>query len=102
MLILYAQALSNTTPTGATTFSFIQAIEHGHGTTYGDILSSMQYTIRNAENEDTDTGISPPLNMTRRGSLAAGFTQVHMIVNAFKLVLKHRKFCCWLSVFWLH
>ncbi|PQM38949.1 metacaspase-1 [Prunus yedoensis var. nudiflora] len=83
-----ASALSNTTPTGAMTFSFIQAIEHGHGTTYGDILSSMQYTIRNAENEDCDTGTSPLLNMTRRGSFAAGFTQEPQLTASEKIKLK--------------
>jgi hypothetical protein len=29
------------------TFCFIQAIERGHGTTYGSILNSMRSTIRN-------------------------------------------------------
>ncbi|KAM2281350.1 hypothetical protein ACFX1S_041964 [Malus domestica] len=36
--------ISKTTPTGVMTFSFIQAIEYGHGTTNGDILSSMRST----------------------------------------------------------
>lgn len=29
------------------TFCFIQAIERGHGTTYGSILNAMRTTIRN-------------------------------------------------------
>ncbi|CAK7347782.1 unnamed protein product [Dovyalis caffra] len=40
-------ALSKITSTGAMTFCFIQAIERGHGTTYGSILNSMRTTIRN-------------------------------------------------------
>ncbi|XP_059637440.1 metacaspase-1-like [Cornus florida] len=38
-------ALSKITSTGAMTFSFIQAIEHGQGATYGSILNSMRSTI---------------------------------------------------------
>lgn len=33
------------------TFSFIQAIERGHGTTYGDMLTSMRNTIRKNESD---------------------------------------------------
>ncbi|KAK4267992.1 hypothetical protein QN277_024701 [Acacia crassicarpa] len=40
-------ALSKITSTGAMTFFFIQAIEHGHGATYGSILKSMRTAIRN-------------------------------------------------------
>nr|XP_048332277.1 metacaspase-1-like isoform X1 [Ziziphus jujuba var. spinosa] len=40
-------ALSRITSTGAMTFCFIQAIEKGHGGTYGSILNSMRTTIRN-------------------------------------------------------
>ncbi|CAI0547964.1 unnamed protein product, partial [Linum tenue] len=39
-------ALSKVTSTGAMTYSFIQALERGHGTTYGDMLNSMRTTIR--------------------------------------------------------
>ncbi|KAG6423291.1 hypothetical protein SASPL_113683 [Salvia splendens] len=46
-------ALSKITSTGAMTFCFIQAIEHGHGTTYGSILSAMRTAIR-------DVGSSGP------------------------------------------
>ncbi|KAM7476228.1 hypothetical protein LguiB_023471 [Lonicera macranthoides] len=41
-------ALSKITSTGAMTFCFIQAIERGHGTTYGSILNSMRAAIRGA------------------------------------------------------
>ncbi|KAK4267993.1 hypothetical protein QN277_024702 [Acacia crassicarpa] len=40
-------ALSKITSTGAMTFFFIQAIEHGHGATYFSILKSMRAAIRN-------------------------------------------------------
>lgn len=39
-------ALSKITSTGAMTYCFIQAIERGHGATYGSILNSMRTTIR--------------------------------------------------------
>ncbi|KAK1393808.1 zf-LSD1 domain-containing protein [Heracleum sosnowskyi] len=43
-------ALSKVTSTGAMTFCFIQAIEHGHGqgATYGSILTAMRHAIRSA------------------------------------------------------
>ncbi|KAL5724180.1 Metacaspase-1 [Ranunculus cassubicifolius] len=40
-------ALSKITSTGAMTFCFIQAFEHGQGNTYGSILTSMRTAIRN-------------------------------------------------------
>ncbi|KAK4267994.1 hypothetical protein QN277_024703 [Acacia crassicarpa] len=40
-------ALSKITSTGAMTFCFIQALERGHGATYGSILNSMRTAIRN-------------------------------------------------------
>lgn len=44
-------SLSKVTSTGAMTFSFIQAIERGHATTYGDMLTSMRTTIRKNESD---------------------------------------------------
>ncbi|XP_059300439.1 metacaspase-1-like [Lycium ferocissimum] len=43
-------SLSKVTSTGAMTFSFIQAIEHGQGTTYGGILNAMRSSIRSSDN----------------------------------------------------
>jgi hypothetical protein len=42
-------ALAKNTSTGAMTYAFIQAIERGHGTTYGKLMSAMRSTIRNAD-----------------------------------------------------
>ncbi|KAG1362096.1 metacaspase-1 [Cocos nucifera] len=42
-------ALSKITSTGAMTFCFIQAIERGHGATYGSMLNSMRSTIRSTD-----------------------------------------------------
>ncbi|WMV20004.1 hypothetical protein MTR67_013389 [Solanum verrucosum] len=42
--------LSKVTSTGAMTFSFIQAIEQGKGTTYGGILNAMRSAIRSSDN----------------------------------------------------
>nr|XP_043615114.1 metacaspase-1-like [Erigeron canadensis] len=72
-------SLSKVTSTGAMTFSFIQAIERGHGTTYGDMLTSMRTTIRKNE---TDMGgssggaVSSLLGMLLTGgSLGGGLRQ---------------------------
>ncbi|CAI9269096.1 unnamed protein product [Lactuca saligna] len=46
-------ALSRITSTGAMTFCFIQAIEHGNASTYGHLLASMRNAIRSAR---TDMG----------------------------------------------
>nr|GMC61854.1 metacaspase-1-like [Ipomoea batatas] len=43
-------SLSQVTSTGAMTYSFIQAIEHGQGTTYGSILNAMRASIRSSDN----------------------------------------------------
>lgn len=68
-------ALSKITSTGAMTYSFIQAIEHGHGTTYGTMLNSMRSTIRNTD--DLRGGVvTSLLNMLLTGgSLGSGFRQ---------------------------
>ncbi|OIW07621.1 hypothetical protein TanjilG_16602 [Lupinus angustifolius] len=44
-------ALSKITSTGAMTYCFIQAIERGHGATYGSILTAMRSAIRNVGND---------------------------------------------------
>ncbi|KAF8028555.1 hypothetical protein BT93_E1244 [Corymbia citriodora subsp. variegata] len=50
-------ALSRITSTGAMTFCFIQAIECGHGSTYGSILNSMRTTIQNVGGNDGGVGL---------------------------------------------
>lgn len=47
------QALSKITSTGAMTFIFIEAIEHGNASTYGNLLSSMRNAITNAARRGT-------------------------------------------------
>ncbi|KAI9080599.1 hypothetical protein K1719_037460 [Acacia pycnantha] len=49
-------ALSKITSTGAMTFFFIQAIECGHGATYGSILNSMRTAIGNVGNNGGSVG----------------------------------------------
>lgn len=39
------QQLSGSAWTGAMTYAFIQAIERGHGTTYGSLLNAMRSTV---------------------------------------------------------
>ncbi|EOX96555.1 hypothetical protein QUC31_005610 [Theobroma cacao] len=49
-------ALSKITSTGAMTFCFIQAIERGHGATYGSILTAMRNAIRSVGGGDVGGG----------------------------------------------
>ncbi|KAJ8540185.1 hypothetical protein K7X08_026574 [Anisodus acutangulus] len=44
-------SLSKVTSTGAMTFSFIQAIERGQGTTYGSILNAIRSFIRGSDSD---------------------------------------------------
>ncbi|KAF5777005.1 putative metacaspase type I, plant [Helianthus annuus] len=70
-------ALSKVTSTGAMTFSFIQAIERGHATTYGDMLTSMRTTIRNNESDMGGGAVTSLLGMLLTGgSLGGGIRQV--------------------------
>ncbi|PHT82139.1 Metacaspase-2 [Capsicum annuum] len=54
------ECLSKVASTGAMTFSFIQAIERGQGTTYGSILKAIKSFIRNSDC-DLGSNISPCL-----------------------------------------
>lgn len=73
-----AQVLSKITSTGAMTFCFIQAIETGHGTTYGSILNSMRAAIRNTGSGDLiGVAVTSLLNMLLTGgSIGGGLRQV--------------------------
>lgn len=76
------QALSKVTSTGAMTFCFIQAIERGHGTTYGSILTAMRNAIRQAGSSGGDFGggaVTSLISMLLTGGSAGmggGFSQV--------------------------
>ncbi|KAF3655338.1 Metacaspase-2 [Capsicum annuum] len=69
-------SLSKVTSTGAMTFSFIQAIEHGQGTTYGGILNAMRSSIRSSDN-DLGGGIVTSLltMLVTGGSVGIGMRQ---------------------------
>ncbi|GAA0170867.1 hypothetical protein LIER_41037 [Lithospermum erythrorhizon] len=68
-------SLAKVTSTGAMTFSFIQAIERGHGTTYGSILNSIRSNILKS-NESGGGMVTTLLNMLLTGgSLGGGFRQ---------------------------
>lgn len=73
-------ALSKITSTGAMTFCFIEAIEHGNASTYGSLLSSMRNAIRNARTSTGGGGsggavVGSLLTMLLTGgSLAGGLT----------------------------
>ncbi|KAM0070022.1 hypothetical protein Hdeb2414_s0001g00008441 [Helianthus debilis subsp. tardiflorus] len=58
------------------TFSFIQAIERGHATTYGDMLTSMRTTIRTNESDMGSSAVTSLLGMlSTGGSLGGGIRQ---------------------------
>ncbi|KAM3320261.1 metacaspase-1 [Capsicum chacoense] len=69
-------SLSKVTSTGAMTFSFIQAIERGQGTTYGGILNAMRSSIRSSDN-DLGGGIVTSLltMLVTGGSVGIGMRQ---------------------------
>lgn len=77
---MIVQALSKVTSTGAMTFSFIQAIERGHATTYGDMLSAMRSTIRKTDNDLGSGGVVTSLltMLLAGGSLGFGNRQVFL------------------------
>ncbi|CAI0547963.1 unnamed protein product, partial [Linum tenue] len=68
---------------GAMTYSFIQALERGHGTTYGDMLNSMRTTIRKTSNELDGGGIVTSLltMLLAGGSLGSGLRQVSIYLS---------------------
>lgn len=72
-------ALSKITSTGAMTFCFIQAIEHGQSATYGTMLNSMRQAIRSTGNSSNNIGggvVTSLLTMlVSGGSLSGGLTQ---------------------------
>ncbi|CAN6461191.1 unnamed protein product [Victoria cruziana] len=65
-------ALSRITSTGAMTFCFIQAIEHGAGTTYGNLLNAMRTTIRNTDVGGRGDPVSSLLTMLLTGGSGTG------------------------------
>lgn len=89
--MLYGQALSRITSTGAMTYSFIQAIERGHGNTYGNILNAMRSTIRHTDSQ-IDGGVVTTLitMLLTGGSVGGGLRQVCIIITSlscFRLYL---------------
>ncbi|KAE8679845.1 Metacaspase-1 [Hibiscus syriacus] len=68
-------ALSKITSTGAMTFCFIQAIERGHGATYGSILTAMRNAILSVDSGGGDlTGgaVTSLVTMLLTGGSTAG------------------------------
>jgi len=59
------------------TYSFIQAIERGHGATYGAMLNAMRSTIRNTDDGLGGGGIvTSLLTMLLTGGSGGGLRQV--------------------------
>lgn len=59
--------------TGAMTFSFVQAIERGQGTTYGSILNAIRSSIRNTDSDLGGNIVSSLLTMLTTGRSNSGF-----------------------------
>lgn len=67
------------------TYSFIQAVERGHGTTYGSMLNSMRSTIRNTDSGSELAGAAGVVTslvsmLLTGGSLSGGFRQVFIFI----------------------
>lgn len=80
-MLLWGQALSKITSTGAMTYCFIQAIERGQAATYGSMLNSMRSVIRSTGNNTNDLGggvVTSLLTMLLTGgsTLGGGLKQV--------------------------
>jgi len=81
LILLGVQALSKVTSTGAMTYCFIQAIERGQATTYGNMLNAMRAAIR-----DTDTSVgggvvTTLLSMLLTGGSGVGLRQVFSFLH---------------------
>lgn len=66
------------------TYSFIQAIERGHGGTYGSILNAMRSTIQTADSDLGGGGgiVTSLLTMLLTGgSLGIGMRQVLSLIH---------------------
>lgn len=94
-LNLYGQALSKVTSTGVMTYSFIQAIERGHGTTYGSVLNAMRATIRKTTNEHGGGIVTTLISMLLAGgNFSGGITQVcFFIINFLLFVFRTYHHC---------
>jgi hypothetical protein len=83
MMLLWRQALSKITSTGAMTYCFIQAIERGQATTYGSLLNSMRAVIRStgSSNDLGGGAVTSLLTMLLAGgSLGGGLRQVFALL----------------------
>ncbi|CAB4317169.1 unnamed protein product [Prunus armeniaca] len=69
-------ALSKITSTGAMTYAFIQAIERGHGNTYGNMLNAMQSTIRNTHKDHGGGIVTSLISMLLTGGSLGGLRQI--------------------------
>lgn len=68
------------------TFCFIQAIERGHGATYGSILSAMRTAIRDVGSSGPDLGggmVTSLLTMLVTGG-SAGIGGLRQVLISFK------------------
>jgi hypothetical protein len=80
VMLLWGQALSKITSTGAMTYCFIQAIERGHASTYGSMLNSMRSVLRSTgSSNDLGGGVVTSLLtmlLTGGSTLSGGLRQV--------------------------
>lgn len=71
-MLLWGQALSKITSTGAMTYCFIQAIERGQAATYGSMLNSMRAVIRSTGNDLGGGVVTSLLTMLLTGGSTVG------------------------------
>ena len=92
LILLGGQVLSKVTSTGAMTYCFIQAIERGQATTYGNMLNAMRAAIRDADQRaairDADTSVgggvvTTLLTMLLTGRSGVGLRQVFNFLHEF-------------------
>ncbi|KAK4848789.1 hypothetical protein QYF36_017361 [Acer negundo] len=78
-------ALSKVTNTGAMTFSFIQAIESGQATTYGNILNAMRHAIRSVGTEGGGVPAVAPNTNLMNMLLSGGSVSGHLLKQEVQL-----------------
>ena len=83
LILLGGQALSKVTSTGAMTYCFIQAIERGQATTYGNMLNAMRAAIRDADTSVGGGVVTTLLTMLLTGGSGVGLRQVFNFLHEF-------------------
>jgi hypothetical protein len=76
IMSFFVQAFTSKVATGALTYSFIQAVQNEPGLTYGRLLNSMRYAIREAK---TGIRLKGPIASLVNRLLCAELSQVILL-----------------------